>query len=295
MEEFARSDIAAECGAAEQGEGICVQRAAVGACDILRVHIKNEETAKRVGKPQGRYVSVECGEIAALDTHSSEQVRCVLSVELREMAQRMCGRRIGSDFSLLVVGLGNAQISSDALGAKAVESLAVTGHLGEVRHRLFDGCEVCRIAAIPTGVPGQTGVQTAELVRGAVLATSPDLVVAVDALTARSPQRLGRTVQLSDTGILPGSGLGAGTVAITKESIGVPVLSLGVPTVVNSATLAADALCLAGYASLEDEVRNALRQVKNMFVTPKDVDVLVSSSALLVAQALEKAFSLPLE
>ena len=295
MEQFARSDLAAECGADSDTEGIRVQRSEAEGLEILRVQVKTREAAARIGKPEGRYVTVECGDIRELDSLEAERVRRSLAVELRDMAQRMCGKRVGRGFSVLVVGLGNAELTADAVGPETVKRLCVTRHLRQSDTLHFGTLGLCEIAALAPGVLGQTGLEAAEVVRGAVSSICPDLVVAVDALAARSPERLASTVQLSDTGIQPGSGVGNARRALTEETVGVPVLALGVPTVVESATLVADALRRAGYGELAPQLRQSLAAGQNLLVTPKEIDVLVCAAALLLAQTLEKAFSLAQE
>lgn len=289
MEEFARSDLAAECGAGQEGDGVRVQRATAGGCEILRVQIKTKEAAARVGKPEGRYVTVDCGDIRALDGQARDRARCALAVEIRDLAERMCGRRVSGGFSVLVVGLGNAEITPDALGPKTAKTLSVTRHL---RQNGLCASPLCELAALSPGVAGQTGVESAEIVRGAVGVIAPDLVVAVDALAARSLTRLSTTVQLSDTGIRPGGGIGTPRTALDKESIGVPVMALGVPTVVNTATLAGDMLRLAGFGALSGEIRKTVANGQSFFVSPCEIDVLVEAAAILLAEALEKAFSI---
>ena len=292
MEQFARSDLAAECGTQSDGDGIRVQRCEVKGREILRVQVKTREAALRIGKPQGRYVTVDCGDIRRLDPLDFERARCLLAVELRDMAQRMCKKRVGRGFSVLVVGLGNADVTADAIGPQTVKRLCVTRHLHQNDALLYSTFGLCEIAAIAPGVLGQTGLEAAEVVQGAVSSISPDLVVAVDALAARSPERLASTVQLSDTGIQPGSGVGCARRALTEKTVGVPVLALGVPTVVESATLVADALQKTGHDTLAPQLRKTLAAGRNFFVTPKEIDVLVSAAGVLLAQALEKAFSL---
>lgn len=291
MADFARSDLAAECGGVADTKGVSVAKSEVGGCEILRVQIRNEQAAREIGKPQGRYVTVDCGDIRSLDELESEQVKRTLSVEIREMAERMCGRRIGPGFSLLVAGLGNADITPDAIGPEAVRRLSVTRHLRRLDTALFSTVGLCEIAALTPGVLGQTGVETVELVRGAAEAVSPDLVIAIDALAARSLTRLASTVQLSDTGIQPGSGIGNARRALNRETVGVPVMALGVPTVVDSATLVFDALERAGYRSPSPELQAELENGRRFFVAPKEIDLLVSSVGVLLAEAIEKAFS----
>lgn len=291
MKSYLYSDLASECGCTTDREGVRVTRQQAGGCEILRVQIKSEEGALQVGKPCGRYVSVECGDICHFDELTFEEVRRTIAVEIREMAERMTGKRVGADFSLLVAGLGNADMTPDAVGPETVRRLFITRRLqtpntlGGFPHTL------CEIAAFSPGVLGQTGLETGELVRGAVEAAKPDLVIAIDALAARETTRLGTTVQIADNGIQPGGGIGRGRRALTKETIGVPVMALGVPTVVNSATLILDALSSLGMGN-NDAVGEMLAAKRQFFVAPKEIDLLVSSVGVLLASAIEKSFSL---
>ena len=292
MNGFARSDLARECGCDTDGEGVRVRRAEAGGCEILRVQIRTPEAAERIGKPMGCYVTVDCGNIVMLDEVERERVCCALAVEIREMAERMSDTRISGGFSVLVIGLGNSDITPDALGPETLQKLSVTRHLRQLDHALFSTVGLCEISAFLPGVSGKTGLETVELVRGAVSAAQPDLVIAVDALAARSAERLATTVQLSDTGIHPGSGIGNRRRALNKESVGAPVMALGVPTVIESATLVYDALCRGGCDVSGEEMRHALEKGKGYFVSPKEIDLLIGAAGALLADALEKAFSL---
>ena len=291
MNSFARSDLAAECGG-EEIKGTSVRRSESGGCDILHVQIRTEGAASAFRKPIGRYVTVDCGEIGALGEQEMGRVKCALGVEIREMAERMCGKRVSSDFSLLAVGLGNADVTPDAVGPVTLKHLAVTRHLREVGDALlFPETGLCEIAALTPGVLGQTGIRAQELVRAAVSELHPDLVIAVDSLAARSVERLARTVQLADSGISPGSGLGKASVALNRESVGVPVMALGVPTVVDSSALVVDALAKMGIREARDEVRGLLERGGDFFVAPKEIDLLVERAGLLLARGIEKAFT----
>lgn len=285
---IARSDLAAECGAGVQGAGISVQHAEVGACHILRVRIGNEAAARKVGKPQGRYVTVEFEGISALAAHEREEVQRAVAVELRELAERSLGTRLGARTSVLVVGLGNASMTADALGPEVVRRLCVTRHLGG---QVLPNA-TCTLSAFSPGVLGQTGIEAEELVRGAVSVLKPDLVLAVDALAARSPQRLAATVQISDAGIQPGGGVGNPRAPLTAAHVGVPVLAIGVPTVVDSATLVADALAEAGLAIFGETAQARLRNARPLLVSPREIDIVIAEGGVLLAGAIERAFSL---
>lgn len=291
MAQRIRSDLARECGCEENGEGVRVLRTHACGHEILRVQIKSEEAAKRIGKPCGRYVTVSCGKALYEGERAAEELRRVLAVELREMAERVVGKRIQHSFSLLVIGLGNAQMTPDALGPQTVERVSVT-RFEDREERMWELCDrPCRISALATGVSCQTGLETAEIVRGVVSVTNPDLVLAVDSLAARATSHLGTTVQLSDTGIQPGSGIGGGRPALTAQTVGVPVLALGVPTVVESETLVKDALVRFGIEEDMPEFEDLVHGGKSFFVTPKEIDLLVPSLAALLADSIEKAFS----
>ena len=285
-----QSDLARECGCESSAEGIRVTSSEAEGKEILRVQIKTEEAARLIGKPCGRYVTVACREMAGARTEEFEAMRRVLAVEIREMAERMTGKRIGGDFSLLVVGVGNASMTPDALGPQTVSRLFVTRRIDPAQKRPLGECS-CELAAFSPGVTGQTGLEAAEMVRGAVMAASPDLVIAVDALAARETAHLGVTVQLSDTGLQPGSGTGSARPALTAQTVGVPVMALGVPTVVESATLIGDALARFGLDPQSPEFVDLVGNGVGFFVTPKEIDVLVPRIATLLAGAIEKAFS----
>ena len=285
-----QSDLARECGCENSAEGIRVTSGEAEGKEILRVQIKTEEAAKRIGKPCGRYVTVACGEMASESGEEYEAMRRVLAVEIREMAERMTGKRISGEFSLLVVGIGNAAMTPDALGPQTVSRLFVTRR-SDPSHKRFLGECSCELAAFSPGVTGQTGLETAEMVRGAVMAVAPDLVLAVDALVARETTHLGVTVQLCDTGLQPGSGTGGARPALTAKTVGAPVMALGVPTVVESATLIGDALSRFGLDPQMPEFEDLVANGVGFFVTPKEIDVLVPRIATLLAGAIEKAFS----
>ena len=291
VKNYVCSDLASECGCTTDREGVRVTRQQAGGCEILRVQIKTEEGSAQVGKPCGRYVTVECGDISRLDELTFEEVRRTLAVEIKEMAERMTGKRVGADFSVLVAGLGNADMTPDAVGPETVRHLFITRHLQTPNALAGFPHALCEIAAFSPGVLGQTGLETQELVRGAVGAARPDLVIAIDALAARETARLGTTVQLADNGIQPGGGIGRGRRELTKDTVGVPVMARGVPTVVNSATLILDALLALGVRE-GDEIYGLLESKKGFFVAPKEIDLLVRSVGVLLAAAIEKSFSL---
>lgn len=258
---------------------------------VSRLRICTEQAAKRMEKPIGTYVTVECGRISMLGDSALQSLSGVLAEELREMAKRLCGREPDADFGVFIAGLGNAELTADAIGPKTVGLLTATRHLREHEGRLYREIGCSSLSALAPGVLGQTGIETLELLRGAVRYVKPDLVVVIDALAARSCERLASTVQISDAGIKPGSGVGNHRAAITKEALEVPVVVLGVPTVVNSSTLVWDALHEAGIEKISDPLRRVLENGRSFFVSPKESDVITEQFSRLLANSVSVAFT----
>jgi spore protease len=190
---------------------------------------------------------------------------------------------------VLVVGLGNREITSDAIGPKTADKLTVTRHIKYADEDVWNELDMCEVSALSPGVLGQTGIETVELVRGAVENVRPQLVLAVDALAARSSSRLAATVQLCDSGIAPGSGVGNERGAICLETVGAPVVALGVPTVVDSSTLVYDALAQAGIEQVDERLREILENGRRFYVSPKEADVIAERTAAIIAHAINRA------
>lgn len=205
-----------------------------GAVRMTEVKILNAQGARAMGKPEGTYLTLEADELQTPDEDCHSRVVDELAMQLNELMKR-AGWEKKENPSLLVVGLGNQSVTPDSLGPRTVGNLRVTGHL------LADRTEKKQpypcLCAIAPGVMAQTGMETAQILHGIIGETSPDLVIAIDALAARSVRRLCTTIQLTDTGIHPGSGVGNHRHSLTKESLGVPVIAIGVPTVVGAAAI----------------------------------------------------------
>ena len=287
---YAHSDLALECAG-----GADLSEEKRGGCTVTRLFVSTRQSEERYGKPRGHYVTLECGRIWEFDDERTECVSEVLSGELVRMCRAMCGRAPDRDFGILVAGLGNGDITADAIGPETVRRIEVTRHLRSYLPDAYRTLGVCAVSALAPGVLGQTGIETVELVRGAAGNAAPDLIIAIDALAARSVSRLATTVQLSDNGINPGSGIGNTRRAISRETVGVPVLALGVPTVVSSATLVYDALREAGVGHVSRELRQVLEQGRDFFVSPKESDVIVKKVAALLARAIGMACTVPAE
>lgn len=278
---------------------------------ITRVKVETENGAKAMGKPAGVYLTMEAPNMAVPDEDYHREVSVKLSGYIHELIE---GRSLDTeDLSVLVVGLGNRQVTPDALGPYVADNLCVTRHIVKEYGKYAMGMEHARlVSAIVPGVMGQTGMETLEIVKGVVKETNPDLVIAIDALAARNTRRLNRTIQIADTGIHPGSGVGNHRNGLTKESVGVPVIGIGVPTVVDAATIANDTMenlinalesskmlkgvgdILRTYNSAEkyELVKELISpHLNGMYVTPKDEDDLVKQISYTISEALNMLFT----
>lgn len=214
---------------------------------------------------------------------------------------------------ILVVGLGNRQVTPDALGPYVVDNLHITRHIIEEYGKYAVGeDEVWSVSAIVPGVMGQTGMETVEVIRGVVAETKPDILLVIDALAARNSKRLNRTIQIADTGINPGSGVGNHRNAITEKTVGIPVIAIGVPTVVDAATIVGDTMdnllsavevseslkgmasVIKGYSPAEkyELIKELIApHLNGMFVTPKDIDETVRRISYTISEALNMLFA----
>lgn len=293
MDFRARTDLACESLLHDTGDesGIAHSTETVDRFQIARVEILNQSAAKRLEKPMGRYVSIDCGRISTLDDGSMSLLAGLLSEELLSMTKRATGKRPDSEFGVFVAGLGNAELTADAIGPKTVGRLTATRHLREYEGKLYRQLGCSALSALAPGVLGQTGIETLELIRGAVEHVRPDLVIVIDALAARSCERLASTVQLSDVGITPGSGVANHRSSITRGTLGVPVIAIGIPTVVDSATLVYDALQQAGIEQIDRSLEQILHSGRSFFVSPKESDVITHKVSALLADAIGLAFT----
>ncbi len=273
-EETIRTDLALEVRESFPGDGGEVpgvaleEREAAPGIRVTRVVIFNEEGAEAMGKPIGSYITLEAPELA----ESAREQRKAMNVLAAELVGVLEGLDwAGETRSVLVVGLGNSDMTADALGPQVLAELAITRNMG------LEGSAYL-VSSIAPGVMGQTGMETAEILRGIVAQTGPDCVIVIDALAARSVTRLGTTIQLTDTGIQPGSGVGNYRNCLSKETLGVPVIAIGVPTVVSAATI------------VYDMTGTVVETLHPMFVTPKNIDEIVKWLSGVIAAALNRTF-----
>lgn len=254
---------------------------------VTVVEIKDDKASKAMKKPKGTYITIESEKFLKDDEDNEELLLCIC----RELERMVAGLR---EKRVLIAGLGNRHVTSDSLGPRMVEEIFVTRHFqNEFGESFMKKHQYGNVSAIAPGVMGQTGMEAGEVLKGVVEKTQPELVIVVDALAARSLARVCTTVQLTDTGISPGSGIGNVRKALSEESLGVPVVAVGIPTVVDARTIISDhleqVLTKQGYREWEREqfIREVLQEeTKNLFVTPKNVDESVSILAKGLAKVM---------
>ena len=283
--EYVRTDLAAEAASLSGGsypDGVeCKEKDEPGLHTTV-VNITNRAGELAIGKPRGSYITLFFDRPWA-DEVDEEKLVSAMTEQLAHLLERS-GKKVSR---ILVVGLGNRAIAADAIGPVTCDALAV-----DVDECSEDACPLPSAAptvcAISPGVMGQTGIETAALVKSAIEAAKPSHVIAVDALAARSADRLCRTVQFSNTGIAPGSGVGNRRAALNEETLGVPVIALGVPSIVDSSTLVYETLEKAGIEDIAPPLVELLENNRSFFVTLKDCDAASGSLAALIAGAINR-------
>ncbi len=287
-------------------EGVEVENIETGRDDIFlsRVKIENEKGEKAMGRPIGNYVTIESAAIKENDADAHEKIIELLSEALIKLL------KLEKNSTILVVGLGNWNVTPDALGPKVISKILVTRHIRESLPEQIDS-SVRDVSAVSPGVMGITGIETAEIIKGIAQRVKPDFIIAIDALAARRSSRINATIQLTDSGISPGSGLGAKRMTLNKQTMGIPVVAIGVPTVVDAATLVNDTMdnlidalisriktgsefynMLSGLDKSEkyDLIQEILNPYTgNMFVTPKEVDAVIERLANIISNSINIA------
>lgn len=283
-----RTDLAVEAASMHKDiegiESICENKDGI---KIERIKIKTDEASNLTGKPKGNYITITVGDLSENDKDEYENVCICVANEIKGIL------KIAGDASVLAVGLGNVHITADSIGPKSIENLLVTRHIKEMMPEEIDS-SVRSVSALTPSVMAFTGIETSEIVKGVAEKVKPDLIIAVDALASRSMSRLGRTIQISDTGINPGSGVGNNRKELSEKTLGVGVIAIGVPMVVDAVTVALDAMDATGATADEKTVffetyRRMEPMGSDMVVTPKDVDSLAARSAKIIANGINLA------
>lgn len=287
---------------------------------LTEVKILDERGKRAMGKPCGTYLTLEADQLAEKDEDYHAEVSEELAKHIRKLIDQLMKKEMREDggvsgdprkLKILAVGLGNSFVTPDALGPKVISHLEMTRHLNQQY-----GEDFCRKRELPVlsgivpGVMAQTGMETAEILKGVIHETRPDLLIVIDALAARSIRRLGTTIQLTDTGIHPGSGVGNHRHRLTRDSLGVPVLAIGVPTVVGAAAIVHDTVntmiqALAGSMATKgmgefirdmapDEQYDLIRELLEpefgrLYVTPPNIDEMVGQLSFTISEGIHQA------
>ena len=288
-----RTDLAMEAFEnAESGvlSGVKAAHWETGGIQVTEVEILENAAARQLGKPKGRYLTLESPLLRQRDPDARLAMSRLLGEEIAGVLPE------AGDGPVLVVGLGNRAITPDALGPGVIDRTLVTRHL---RGRAAGPMALASVCALSPGVMGVTGIETMELIRSLCRDIAPRAVICVDSLAARDFRRIGSAFQLTDTGIQPGSGVGNHRAPLTGESLGVPVVSVGMPTVIYAATLARDAFAWLCAMDGDGEDRNAAladmeqtllgAEIGGMIVTPREIDAIVQDAAGIIASGINRA------
>lgn len=282
-----RTDLAMEnLGPNESHPGVEVRRWQQNDIQISEVIVLNASAAQALGKPIGNYLTLECPLLREHDPDARTAIANLLGEELERMLPA------DAQAPVLVIGLGNRSVTPDALGPAVIDKTLVTRHVSGS----FASMKMRSVCAAAPGVLGVTGIETMEMVEGIVQKLRPCAVICIDSLAARDSERIGCAIQISNTGIQPGSGVGNHRKPLTRETLGVDVIAVGVPTVIYAATLARDAFALLAkdvppqedaLHSMEDELLETA--LGNLIVTPRDIDAIVKNCAVMIANGLNRA------
>ena len=272
-----RTDLAVECldfATEMMPKGVKKTVETKNGLTITRVHISDENAATTIGKPMGEYITI--------DTSDFKSPAAAFDNEIETIAHVLESIIMKDKRGVLVVGLGNQDITPDALGPKTIGYTFATRHIGDSLQEQIGLTGLTSVCAIATGVLGQTGIETAEIVAALCHNINPSCVIVVDSLASKSVDRLATTVQISNAGIAPGSGVQNKRMELSEITLGVPVISIGVPMVVDMATIAYDMLG-------EEWGDKISQQGKNMMVTPREIDLVIEHASKLVGFAINKA------
>lgn len=284
--------------------GVEIDEYSEGEIKVTNVRIVNEVGERMMGKPMGSYITVNIPQYAHYDSESMEKVSTALSNTLSKLI------KLEDSMTALVVGLGNWNVTADALGPKVISKLMITRHLRELIPDSIDE-GIRPVCALAPGVLGITGIETGEIIRGVVDKIKPNLIICVDALASRKMERVNNTIQIGNTGISPGSGVGNKRMELSQKTLGIPVIAIGVPTVVDAATIANDTIDMVIDEMMKQsqqggEFYNMLKSmnktdkqkmieeiltpnVGNLMVTPKEEDMIIDSLSKIISSGINTA------
>lgn len=270
-----RTDLALERRElAEDSEGVTFEEFNLENVKITRIGVLNEKGEKAVGKPIGNYITVEGG-LLSNELPSEDSRRKAVTNEITRLLPKE------SEGTILVAGLGNSDITPDALGPKTVSKILATRHIGRELSESLGLGNLRKVSAISPGVLGKTGIETAEIICGISEKVKPSAIIVIDALASRRLARLGTTVQICDSGISPGSGVGNSRSEISQKTVGAPVIAVGIPTVVDAQTLAEDIT----HKNKDEDLPDG----REMMVTPREIDTVIERASEMLSMAINCA------
>lgn len=297
-----RNEVYKEKNKLNEIDGVSVNNETINEVEISRIKILNEEGEKILQKPAGTYITLDVKKLKLADEEKLSKIAETVADELRKIV----GEHVNETEDILVVGLGNLYVTPDALGPKVVPEIEVTRHILEYMPSIMPE-DTRPVSAISPGVLGVTGIETMEILKGVVQNVKPKLLIVIDALATRSIDRISSSIQIADTGIVPGAGVENTRKEISKKTLGIPVIAIGIPTVVDLATITNECIDIFIESLQEkamsndylnklkendnyEEIKEALvPKDYNMIVTPKEIDKLIENMSKIVSSAINMA------
>ena len=297
-----RNEVYKEKNKLNEIDGVSVNNETINEVEISRIKILNEEGEKILQKPAGNYITLDVKKLKIADEERLSKIAETVADELRKIV----GEHVNETEDILVVGLGNLYVTPDALGPKVVPEIEVTRHILEYMPSIMPE-DTRPVSAISPGVLGVTGIETMEILKGVVQNVKPKLLIVIDALATRSIDRISSSIQIADTGIVPGAGVENTRKEISKKTLGIPVIAIGIPTVVDLATITNECIDIfienLQEKAMSNDYLNKLKEndnyeeIKealvpkdyNMIVTPKEIDKLIENMSKIVSSAINMA------
>ena len=265
-----------------EAPGILMKQRQHGGMRVTEIHVMDQRGSQALEKPPGRYITIEMPPVNEMGGAMKQACADLLARQLRKLLE------VGKDSKILIIGLGNHNITPDALGPKTAGRILVTRH----RFLLLDQKEngkLTNVSVITPGVMGNTGIESLDLIKGVTRQIGPDAVIAIDALAARSMDRITTTIQLCDTGISPGAGVGNLRRGINRETLGVKVIGIGVPTVISAASIVEDYMGEGVFPDFEELLRQEREVSEDMIVTPGNIDAVIDAFSVILSRGINQA------
>lgn len=289
---FFRTDMAVErrdlykiTNKIQEINGIECEEEKINDMNITRVKITNKEGEKALQRKIGEYITIDIKRLNNITIEKEDEIVETFSKEL----SRIVDNHISKNEEILIVGLGNLYATPDSLGSKVVQNIEITRHIKIYLPNAIDQ-NTRSVSAITPGVLGTTGIETIEIVRGIVDNVKPKLVIAIDSLCSKNIDRINKSIQISDTGIIPGGGVGNRQEELSQETLGIPVIGIGIPTVLDAATIVLDALEVCEVEYNENEIISKMKLNNfDFIVTPKEIDDLIDNMSVIIGEGINSA------